>query len=510
MQASTSTDLATLVSPEQEDDINDRKDLSSDEQTPLLGIKNQDTKKKCQASEWYAIIPLFFITFSAAACLPAQLQFYTEIFCRRYYDTELEGRNLLDQRDIPNCSIPEVQEGVASATAIIQFLNYGTTLLTVSFYGHISDSKSRTSVMFLSTLGLFLLLICNVATYHLYDYFGISLIFLGPLLRGGLAGDSGLMVAVQAYISDCTTTVRRTTAFGYMMASLLCGAMVGANLSSIVLKATGGNIMSPFYMSSITLICVMMFFCIIPDSEHNTTQQHKQKPFLEQINVYKSVKKLFTVKVIHGSRFTLPLVALAQFLMAAIALPPVLLYAMLEFGWTAYESGYYISFTSFLRFLQMMIIFPLLTKIFIKSSSTNDIDTRQWKFNLWVTRIGVFFEGVLMFGIAFSSNASQFTLATVIGSFAILAQPAIRSLFTTSVAPEDVGQVLSALAVLDALAWLIAQFGLNALYGATVMIMPSLTFIVCGIIGIIAFFATILAHHKSGQLNSGYEEVTDV
>ena len=49
------------------------------------------------------------------------------LFCFRYYDTELEGRNLLDQQDIPNCSIPEVQEGVASVTAIIQFLNYGTS-----------------------------------------------------------------------------------------------------------------------------------------------------------------------------------------------------------------------------------------------------------------------------------------------------------------------------------------------------------------------------------------------
>ena len=63
--------------------------------------------------------------------------------------------------------------------------------------------------MFLSTLGIFLLIVCNIATNYFYDYFGISLIFLGPLLRGGLAGDSGLMVAIQAYISDCTTTAQR-------------------------------------------------------------------------------------------------------------------------------------------------------------------------------------------------------------------------------------------------------------------------------------------------------------
>ena len=65
MQASTSADLATLVSPEQ-DDINNGKNLSNGEQTPLLGTNIHHTKKKCQASEWYAIIPLFFITFSAA------------------------------------------------------------------------------------------------------------------------------------------------------------------------------------------------------------------------------------------------------------------------------------------------------------------------------------------------------------------------------------------------------------------------------------------------------------
>ncbi|KAI9254481.1 major facilitator superfamily domain-containing protein [Phascolomyces articulosus] len=503
MQASSSADLATLVSPEEENNptIRHGKD-DLDEQTPLLGRQDR-TKKKRQASEWYAIIPLFFIMFSAAAFYPAQLQFYTEIFCRRYYDTELEDHGLLDQGEIPNnCSIPEIQEGVAAATAVIQLLNYGTTFFTVSYYGHIADSKSRKRVMVTSSLGLFLLLACNAATAHLYQYVGISLLFIGPFLRGLLAGDSGLMVAVQAYISDCTTVAKRTTAFGYMMASMLCGVMVGANASSIIIKATNGNLMSPLYMGCSILIFVMIFFAVIPESEHDTTQQHKQKPFLDQINVYKSIQQLIAIKPIHGRRYTLPLIALAQFLMAVMAMPPILLYAMLEFGWTAYEGGYYISFMSFLRFLQMMVIFPLLTKLFMKSG-----EVAQWKFNIWVARVGAFFEVVVMFGIAVSSNAPEFMLATIIGSFSILGQPAIRTLLTTTVAPEDVGQVLSAMAVLDALAWLIAQFGLNALYGATVTFMPSMTFVVCGSVGITALLAILLARHQPTQSSNNNDQV---
>ncbi|KAI8138557.1 major facilitator superfamily domain-containing protein [Fennellomyces sp. T-0311] len=392
MQASTSADIATLAE--------DPKG-KSDEQTPLL--RQFITKTKRQASEWYVIALLFFVMLSVASVFAPLLQFYTEIFCNRYYGAT--GDDQIDGDDIPiqDCSIPEIQETVASAQAVIQTLNYGSSLLTVSYYGHLTDRKGNLHVIRLSILGLFCMVGCIVSTALFQHYIGIGLIFLGPLLRGLLAGDSSFMAAIQGYISDCTSTTRRTTVFGRMMASMLGGVMVGANISSAIIKNTG-DINKVFYMSFFVLgFSILCTFLIPEDPRLVSSAEHKEVSFWDQINAYKSIKILFSVEKRQGSRYALPLVALSQFMLAVIALPPFLLYAMLEFHWTAYEGGYFVSLMALLRLLMLLVIFPLLTKLFMGPT-----EQEQWKFNIWVLRITCAMEGFGLLVVAMSVDLLAF------------------------------------------------------------------------------------------------------
>ena len=209
-----------------------------------------------------------------------------------------------------------------------------------------------------------------------------------------------------------------------------------------------GSITNVFYISFAVLGVATLSTFFIPEAARPTpVSEHKQPTFWDQINAYKSIKILFSVKKRQGTKHALPLVALAQFMLAVIAMPPYLLYAMLEFHWTAYEGGYFISLMAFMRLILMLVIFPLCTKLLMGPT-----EAEQWKFSIWVLRLGCVLEGFGILGVALAGNAQEFLAALIIGSFGILSQPAARTLLTTSVEAEDVGKVLGAVATMDALA----------------------------------------------------------
>jgi hypothetical protein len=61
----------------------------------------------------------------------------------------------------------------------------------------------------ISALGTFIYVTSDLITAKYYDTIGISLLFIGPIFRGILAGEGVLMAAVQAYIADCTSPSSR-------------------------------------------------------------------------------------------------------------------------------------------------------------------------------------------------------------------------------------------------------------------------------------------------------------
>lgn len=86
---------------------------------------------------------------------------------------------------------------------------FTTALLGAGFYGRLSDRKGRSLILRISTLGNLIYVSCDLLTAKYHDTIGITLLFLGPLIRGMMAGESVLMAAVQAYIADCTSADSR-------------------------------------------------------------------------------------------------------------------------------------------------------------------------------------------------------------------------------------------------------------------------------------------------------------
>lgn len=63
--------------------------------------------------------------------------------------------------------------------------------------------------MISATLGSLVEIALFVITLRYPQIFGVTLLFIAPILRSLLAGDTVLVAAIQAYISDCTSPAER-------------------------------------------------------------------------------------------------------------------------------------------------------------------------------------------------------------------------------------------------------------------------------------------------------------
>ncbi|KAI8092338.1 major facilitator superfamily domain-containing protein [Gilbertella persicaria] len=452
------------------------------EQSPLLG--KQVVKKP---SPWYIIAPMFAVTFAFGALYAPLIQFYTVVFCYKYYESQANNNLEGDVPSIEDCAIPEVQAIVSKSQAIIMFLTSASCLLSASYYGSLSDRKGRRIVLLISSLGSMMTMIAYIMTIQYTHIFGISLLFIAPIIRGLFGGDNILIVTAQAYISDCTTPKSRTIAFGHLMAVVFLGPTIGPTVSSYILKTTG-NITHVFIMVLlVNIIFELYVYFILPESHDFTKFNAKKKTtFLQRINVFSALNILFTTASKHANRYALVLAGGIQFFLNMLIMPPTLLYAMLKFGWTAYEGGLYISLAAFTRLLVMVLILPVVSKLFHKnkafvdkerkssfaSTSTSSSSLAQErknekpkddqphteqdyqhiiKFDTWMIRIGMLVEMLGFIAFGFVKTSTELVVVGSLQSFALLAGPSIRSLQVTLVSPAQVGELMGAIAVVESI-----------------------------------------------------------
>ena len=203
------------------------------------------------------------------------------------------------------------------------------------------------------------------------------------------------------------------------------------------------------------MITTVVFFATYAIPESNKYQEHCKSTapsIWQQLNMFRSVKILFSLQSpLRVSKYALPLMATVSFLNTVVIMPPILLYAMLEFHWTAYEGGLLIGFMSFAKLIITTVVLPLLNKLIVTRGITSEAqrDDRLLRFNIWMVRFGCAFMALELFAIGLARTASEMLVAVVIGSFSMLGQPSGRALLTTLVHPADVGKVLGAVATVD-------------------------------------------------------------
>lgn len=269
--------------------------------------------------------------------------------------------------------------------------------------------------------------------------------------------------------------------------------------------------MNVFYAALVSsLVIVGYSFCIPESNKHlaSVNAGESSPTLLERINIFSALRLLFHVKQTHANRYALPAAANTVFLITLIMMPPLMLYAMLVWGWTAYEGSMLVGIVSIARLLTMTLVLPLLSRFFLNGTNSQH---KLLNFNLWLARVGTLIETMEMILFGLAANTAQALLVAILGSFGILPQPALRAIVTTLVDPKDVGKVLGAVAVTETVASkfacvllqssrilkatslvIVSQLVMNSLYGWSVAFMPNLTFFVCAVVGFSAFLSTFL------------------
>ncbi|KAI9300065.1 major facilitator superfamily domain-containing protein [Cunninghamella echinulata] len=517
----------------------ENRDSTCQETEPLLSNSQIKAKK---ATPWHIIGPVFLLSLGLGGLIAPTVQFYTEIFCDLYYKSEIQDGDdsntlfswVYDQNprnqdlpDVQDCSIPEVQVIVSRVLAIVAFLQSVSAFLVAGFYGSLSDRFGRKLVCQIFAIGSIATISCYISVFFIQGRTAGALLVAAPVIRGLLVGDVIITAVIHAYVTDCTTPDNRTVTFSRLMASVLAGVTLGPTLSSLLIAKTG-TLVSVFYFLFVLYILFFLYaMFILPESLDEEVMvkaryDYANKPrttFLQKINVFSALEVLIYTKPKQITKYALPMLAVVQCICQALSQPPNFLYAMLTFHWTAYEGGFFLSVSSGMRVVGVMVILPFLTSRFQKYTQKQQQDDREENeeqgeqekeeektyyrilFNIWMARIGLSIEATGFILLALATTSLQFASAGIFQSLAIIALPSLTSLYTTLVDPSQVGALLGSQALLDSITVIISQTGLSLLYSASVETIPNLTLYVCGILGAFACFLTYMIHPLKGSKN---------
>ncbi|CAG8639959.1 6979_t:CDS:2 [Funneliformis caledonium] len=393
------------------------------------------------------------------------VQLIFELVCQEFKEQKQKQNLLFDDE----CNLPEIHVNASN------YIMWYTTLLNVAvtlstgYFSTLSDYLGRKFVFKLSTVGLIFALANLLIVAHFWKIVGIKFLFVGSVIEGLLGGIITINTACHAYLSDCTSSENRSVAFSLMHATAYCGMSIGPTLGGLIIKATG-SILSIFYIA----ICALIIFLIVvtlilPESvspsmrdqnlliSPHTSMRHIVSPLtvLRQIpvgieeNNWKGRNTLYILAVIY---FFYKISQAAQNEI-------VNLYTKYKFHWTSLENGYFLSLQSFTRLIALILLVPLLHLIRLRYNPNN-----SRSLDIWTMRGGLIMEiiGFILFALAISPD--WFYFACVINSLATITSPAMRSLFTTFVLPNQSGQVLGAISVIESVGSILSPLWMNQLY----------------------------------------------
>ncbi|KAI8390144.1 major facilitator superfamily domain-containing protein [Blakeslea trispora] len=491
------------------------------EATPLL---NRHTPTK--ATAWHAILPFSLATFVAGAMAAPIVELFAISFCYEYYKSKSESSEL----DIPigDCAIPEVQKLASEAQGLYFFLLYTTSLISASYYGRLSDRKGRRTVFIISVTGACFAMLSYLLKFNYPEYFGTSVLFIVATVYGLCGGDTLISGTVQAYIADCTSHSARSTMFSHLVAACSISSALGSYLSSYIISSTG-SIHYVIWMSLLSCLAFLLYIIFFLPESHvpqASSTSIKESSLMQQLNVFSSLHVFSSTNHKRVGRYALLLCAIVDSLLAFIAFPPTLLYAMYKFGWTAYEGGIYSGLVNIVRFVTTSLVVPYVSRQFHKLyllkqqpsakmasaplkkvpvSKDNTIEedeattTKSLILDVWMIRVCFVFEALGFFLFASTNSSNGIMMSGVIRGFGTIGTPAICSFMSKLVDPSEIGELSSALSIIESISNMASQLTLTFIYGASVGSLPQLVFYLCAGVSCLAFVITMLIRYNTSE-----------
>ena len=411
-------------------------------------------------------------------------------------------------QDNPQCQVPEVQAAVARFTLYGNFIAGLLSAFTSPKLGAFSDRHGRPRVMAFIVAGSFLGEILNIIAANYPDMFNVNLLLLGYAMEGICGSFVAAMALTNAYASDTTSPAKRAVAFAYIHGILFGGIALGPLLAGYIIKTTG-TVLSIFYLA---FACHTLFFLfllfIVPESltkerqllarsKHefigssvttlpasSTTPHHwlinsfsflKENFFFVPLSILAPLSVLWPTgpRTNPSLRRNLALLAAVDTCMFGVAMggmTVIIIYSEYMFGWGNFESSIFVSIVNICRVTVLMILLPILTRIFRGPASKirNKNQSGSDNVDLYIIRSAILFDMLGYIGYATVRIGPLFILSGALASIGGMGSPTLSSAMTKHVPPDRTGQMLGAMGLLHALARVIAPTVFNFIYSETV------------------------------------------
>ena len=451
------------------------------------------------------LAPFLVYAFAFGGIIVPRMNLYLDLVCREV----LVDQSISDPTFTFNPIILGGDDDICRKNDVVQsrvtlFTLYGNLISGILSaiispkLGALSDRYGRKKLIIITSAGTLGTEILSIIAGMNMETFKINWLLVGFALEGICGSFIATMSLAHAYATDCTAPSQRSVAFGMYHGCLFIGIALGPILAGSIIKATG-TVLSVFWVAmGIHLSFIMFITLIVPESLSDRRQhaaREKYRKELEEVgpallwaqecspNLYQMLRvgNLFEpLKILWptgpGTSFAvrrnLALLASIDTIMFGVAMGSmsvVIYYTEYQFGWGNYETSKFISIVNSSRVISLLVILPLLTRIFRGGRNMSKLaNTGSDKFELYLIRVAVFFDTLGYLGYTLVRRPELMILSGSVAAIGGIGSPSLQAALTKHVPADKTGQLLGASGLLHALARVVAPTIFNAIYSKTV------------------------------------------
>lgn len=442
-------------------------------------MQNEDR----QSPSPYSICPFVFMSVVIAGMvMGVQQQWLLLYLCQRFAHSPssayLPGLlNVspisLEEVSFEICrSIPDIQSLAARWGMVLALCSGIPALFMGPYIGIMSDKIGRRPIMMLGMLSALLV----YSTYITISYgFGLWILILASFTAGLMGSWMILLTGTMAYFADTSVAADRATVFVIGESVFFAGFAIGPFIGGLLGRKIGVEkvFIIAFFMK---LTLLLTTFALLPESLKNV----KDRP----LGKVEDIKKIF--KKAASPSFIYLILGMMASLAASQQRTIFFFYVSYTFGWDSQDEGQYLLVMCLTRMTHMLLIYPILTRLFRKTLSETEGKAR---FDLTLIRVGVLVSSTCALLQAFSTKGWNLYIITILDGFATLANPTNQSLLSASVPAVSQGLLFSGLSFISSSLGLIFGVVFPTIWSATVRTRPNSFLFVTSFIYFLSFVA---------------------
>ncbi|KAE8448084.1 hypothetical protein EG329_009849 [Mollisiaceae sp. DMI_Dod_QoI] len=432
------------------------------------------------------LLVLFILSFGSYLMTVPGLRIYEDIICHHYYD-RIQGVGhvgLEGEIDESMCKGDEVQKELSIVMAGLLVVGAIPSLVMTIPYGLLADRIGRKPVFMLAIIGLVLCALWQMIVMWFWRTLPLRLLWLGPILTLIGGGEAVAAMTFYAIVCDITLEANRANVFLLGISAGLVAQLFAPSVTVFLMKTSNWI---PILLGTSILIIGTLLMLLIPETLHMRPRPSNPShltPAVSHLDLNDSSASNIATKTPTSllnairSEFASSLRSLTSSTSILRSTPIILLvltfaiqpftnqsldlslrYMSTRFHFPLRLSSLLLSLRAGVNILLLLVILPALSYFL-----TNRLHFLSPQKDLYLARASVLVLTIGAFLVALSPTLPLTVIGMAIFTLGTGYTALARSLATTLVEREHIGQLYALIAVVEVVGALIAGPSLAQFY----------------------------------------------